>query len=148
MTAFFFLSCIFITVIVHRGMIFIFPRSSRQKTTAWSCAVGALVAVITIPFDSWPLAALIALTAVHVYFHFFNMSETARRIKLLLQIEAGEDPRRAYSSELVVEKRLRRLLDLDIIVVSDGKYFLRKKGLARVAYLMQHYERWLFPERA
>lgn len=64
------------------------------------------------------------------YFHFFNMSETARRIRMLLQIRhadaAGlrvQDLERVYSSKDMVESRLDRLVKMgQLSLGADSRY--------------------------
>lgn len=148
MTVWFFATCFLTTLVVHRLLVFVLPRGARQKVAGLSCCLGALIILVSFRLDSWPLAVILSVTANHIYFHFFNMSETARRIKLLLQVGAGEDPRSTYSSHQIIEKRVNRLLDLGVISCGEGNFYLRKKGLARIAFLMRRYERLLFPERA
>jgi len=51
----------------------------------------------------------------YAYFHFFNMSETARRIKILLEIRKNkileiENLTQDYKSDFMVKTRLQRLI--------------------------------------
>ncbi|EKE02632.1 MAG: Membrane protein [uncultured bacterium] len=76
------------------------------------------------------------------YFHFFNMSETARRIKILLEIRHKkyiviEELTKHYKPDFMVKTRLKRLLDLKQIKQQDGKYFLIGKTLLFGAILVR-----------
>ena len=66
----------------------------------------------------------------YAYFHFFNMSETARRIRMLLQIRragpAGlrvQELERRYSQKDMIETRLDRLVRMNqLSLAPDGRY--------------------------
>ncbi len=66
----------------------------------------------------------------YAYFHFFNMSETARRIRMLLQIRragpAGlrvQELERQYSQKDMIETRLDRLVRMNqLSLAPDGRY--------------------------
>lgn len=66
----------------------------------------------------------------YAYFHFFNMSETARRIRMLLQIRwAGpsglriRELERQYSQKDMIEARLDRLVRMNQLTLApDGRY--------------------------
>ncbi len=79
--------------------------------------------------------AFIVYTALaYVYFHLFNMSETARRIKILaiLNRYGASDPDRlgsGYGAGEMLEARLERLVATRQIRLSGGRYILNGKGL-------------------
>lgn len=63
------------------------------------------------------------------YFHFFNMSETARRIRILIEIKlkkavSFEDITENYNCDLMISNRLKRLVELGQIKLRDNKYIL------------------------
>jgi hypothetical protein len=75
------------------------------------------------------------------YFHFFNMSETARRIKILLEIRKNkyllvEELTVDYKSDFMVKTRLQRLLELNQIQLINGKYFIKNKVLLFAAIMV------------
>lgn len=87
------------------------------------------------------LREALALLAVNIstygmlgycYFHFINLGETARRIRLLRELhEAGgaldlESLLSRYNASQMVEIRLQRLLGTGQIVERDGRYFIGK----------------------
>lgn len=68
--------------------------------------------------------------AAYAYFHVFNMSETARRVRMLLQLyeiggaTAGE-LLATYSPTDMIAARLARLLEMrQIACHTDGRYYL------------------------
>ncbi|MCF8719414.1 hypothetical protein [Nitrospina gracilis] len=68
----------------------------------------------------------------YCYFHFINLGETARRIRLLRELhEAGgvlalEELLGRYNASHMVEIRLQRLLGTGQIVERDGRYYIGK----------------------
>jgi len=66
----------------------------------------------------------------YAYFHFFNMSETARRIKILLEIRKNkilkiENLTNDYQSDFMIKTRLQRLIELKNILLKAKFYFLQ-----------------------
>jgi hypothetical protein len=89
---------------------------------------------------SHDLSAMIYLFMVlaavtYFYFHIFNMSETARRIKILSRIYKGEWKREndlgGYREQTdPVEIRLKRLVMLKAVALgNDGRYVLKSRIL-------------------
>ena len=87
-------------------------------------AVGALVAAL----------AAYALLAYCYVIGFFNIGESARRIRLLIELEAA-GPRgltlaevlTAYNARMIVDARLERLLSGGQIAEVEGRYVLRSR---------------------
>jgi len=70
----------------------------------------------------------------YTYFHFFNMSETARRIKILYEIyRAGSLTKKemasVYSASDMINIRLKRLVSMRQLKYTDGFFSLEKKTL-------------------
>ena len=91
--------------------------------------------------------------SAYVYFHFFNMSETARRIRILVHGAAGglvpaKEIGSAYTPEGMVAIRLERLVALRELRVEGGRYVIGGRGLlglllpARAVFGLR---RFLFP---
>lgn len=91
----------------------------------------------------------------YAYFHFFNMSETARRIRMLIQIhQAGPaglrvtDLEREYSPQDMIEARLERLVKMgQLSLDSDNHYRVRGKLLLCAGRIMAGW-RYLIWRRA
>lgn len=71
----------------------------------------------------------------YTYFHFFNMSETARRIRILCEIgRAGslskEELAKLYKSSDMIDVRLERLLNTGQLNYVDGAYAIKGKILS------------------
>ena len=76
----------------------------------------------------------------YAYFHFFNMSETARRIRMLILIfKKGittlDKLQENYSSDQMVTARLNRLLQMqEISTDNKGVYHISSKYFLKLAY--------------
>jgi len=71
----------------------------------------------------------------YCYFHFINLGETARRIRILREIYPFADGLTIdeildrYNAREMVEKRMARLLNNNQIICRDGKYYLGSKTM-------------------
>lgn len=79
----------------------------------------------------------------YTYFHFFNMSESARRVQLLMRFYQHVDlPAErlfeSYSPKQMVENRLERLLKMNVLFEREGKYFVRSGGMLLAAQCFGH----------
>jgi len=92
-------------------------------------------------FSSIIYAFLVYNSLGYAYFHFFNISETSRRIKILLEMKKNkdlkiEDLTKNYKTDFMVKTRLQRLLELNQIQIINGKYFIKGKILLFAALLV------------
>lgn len=83
----------------------------------------------------------------YCYFHFINMGETARRIRILRELyEAGgvltlEEIMKRYNASEMVHHRLNRLLANGQIKYENGRYFIADQtvlNIAKVMGIMKH----------
>lgn len=87
--------------------------------------------------------------AAYAYFHVFNMSETARRIRMLLYLyEQGgataEELRTAYSPADIITTRLQRLVEMrQIGRDQEGRYHVTGRLLPWVANVIEIIRRLL-----
>jgi hypothetical protein len=124
----------FILLILHAVMQRLMRGSPPQRVAFLVCALGVV-----------PVGAAVFLAGVHdlgslvyvglafpciaySYFHLFNLSETARRIRLIREIDrcggmTEEEIRRAYTEDDVVDIRLARMSAMGHLVERDGRYF-------------------------
>lgn len=82
----------------------------------------------------------------YCYFHFVNLGETARRIRILKEIRESENGLTMeeilsrYNAAAILRYRLDRLLRKGQIIYRDGRYFLGKPTMlfmARIILLMK-----------
>lgn len=88
-------------------------------------------------------ANLVAYGALgYCYFHFINLGETARRVRLLRDIYDSDmgltqkEILSKYNAQIIVEKRLSRLLDSHQIVERNGRYFIGKNTMLLITKII------------
>jgi hypothetical protein len=101
----------------------------------------------------WP-AVYLLLTYVfsaYIYFHVFNMSETARRVRILTYALKGESRKeqviRRYSAEEVLLNRLKRLVAMGELKMSGDKYLIKRRWLCLPEKIFFLWRNILFPYR-
>ena len=92
-------------------------------------------------FSAVVYAFLVYNSLGYSYFHFFNMSETARRIKILIEIKKNnfldiDTLTKDYESSFMVKTRIQRLIELNQIKLINEKYFLKGKILLFAAIII------------
>lgn len=86
-------------------------------------------------------SAVVYLMLAYSYFHLFNMSETARRIRILYELsrtggmEVPELESR-YDPLDLVAVRMERLVSMGQVAVKDGRYVIRGGLLLHAARLL------------
>lgn len=129
--------CFFLTLIFHFFIerlkkINIYLSASSQKRLIY------LSCLITITFFSYMLIfndsfieciyfLLLLSSLQYTYFHFFNMSQTARRVNMLIRIvENKQDSLNSkYNSKKIVENRIQRLIALNQIEYRNSYLYLK-----------------------
>lgn len=157
-------------VVVHLAFMRFFrcctSPARRQIGIAVSSLAGLLFlfaglagsALLTEAQDSWFTMDLlylifIYLASAYVYFHFFNMSETARRIRIIVSGETAQHPRQVQSSveqdiEGMISRRLQRLVSLRELTVKEGRYRIGRGLLLIPSRLMAFFRQAIFPDTA
>jgi len=132
------LVCLIFHVLIYR----LWRRSHqipRQKLTV----LVALCAMIFSLLLTWSIThseveslhgAIVSLLFGYTYFHWFNMSETARRVRVLVRYVAlgltpQDSARDAYTHDTVLNNRIPRLLETGTIKLVDGKYEIQRGPL-------------------
>ena len=86
------------------------------------------------------LAIYVALG--YCYFHFVNLGETARRIRILIEIYRSSDGLSRdeilvrYNADEIVNKRMKRLLANGQIIYKNGKYFIGSPIMISIASII------------
>jgi hypothetical protein len=135
------------------------PMLGIYRAQLLGIATGAvLLALITVPSldyapDSAGRAAanvLIYLCFCYVYFHFNNMGETARRIRLLRELVSAGRPlalaeiTERYGANEIVERRLGRLLAAGQVREVAGRYIVADRSVYLMAQLVNLAHRLVF----
>ncbi len=84
----------------------------------------------------------------YCYFHIFNMSDTARRVRILYEIYNSKQLKESdiaslYSANNMLDSRLERFLSMKQIKFSDGRYLLNSKFFYYVAKIVTSWGRIL-----
>ena len=89
----------------------------------------------------------------YCYFHFINLGETARRIRILREIYDSHDGLSTdgilerYNADEIVEKRLRRLINNGQIVSRDGRYYIGRPEVLLMANILAAMKLLLFVKK-
>lgn len=128
--------CFILHILAYR----MWPNShlvARQKLTAIVILAETVFAVLL----AWSLtrseievghAAVVSLLFGYTYFHWFNMSETARRIRMLVRYVAfgiTSEETEAYSADTILNNRLTRLVETGTLHLEGNKYILQRGPL-------------------
>jgi len=78
----------------------------------------------------------------YCYFHFLNLGETARRIRILRELYESEDGLsmdeilKRYNAREIVQRRAGRLIKSGQIMVKNGKYYIGTPALLIMAKII------------
>lgn len=91
------------------------------------------------------------LLMAYVYFHVFNMSETARRIRILAQGHRSgkvvkDEMVQNYTPGQMIDLRVERLKALGEISLRDGRYLPGRMRLLPAARMVFFLRRFIFPD--
>jgi hypothetical protein len=145
------------------GVHAVLCRLSRGASPQRTCVRAAALALLPVGFAALLLggpasgadrawaAAYCGLTYVSIaysYFHLFNMSETARRIRLLRELLrqgplGSEQLLSLYRGEEIMSRRIERLLESSQLTEQSGRYLVRSRLLLRAARMVAGWRRLL-----
>jgi len=102
------------------------------------------ISILTYPLTDTPIAFVLANAAIvacgsYIYFHFHNMGETARRIRILRELDAARRPMSfeeissRYNAEEVIARRVQRLIDSAQVRLVDGRYMIAGRSILLMA---------------
>lgn len=78
----------------------------------------------------------------YCYFHFINLGETARRIRILRELYdrkeglSMEEIFKRYNAKEIFERRIARLINNGQIIYKDGKYYIGKPIMLLMAKMI------------
>lgn len=148
------LSSPLIIFVTHILLMRLFSNTSPQIITIKSAFLGYLptgLLLYKFVFCTFPFTFTLILlmfycfiiytSLAYTYFHFFNLSETGRRIRILYEIyKAGSLPLRditsLYKLSDIIDIRLKRLIAMKQLKYTDGYYSLDGKILYYMALLV------------
>ncbi len=78
----------------------------------------------------------------YCYFHFINLGETGRRIRILRELKDAPDGLTLkeflarYNAKEIIERRLSRLVATGQIVIRDGRFYIGKPVVLAMARIL------------
>ena len=87
-------------------------------------------------------ALLVDTSLIYTYFHFFNMSLTARRVNILIDIynaamnENRHEREFSYSHKDMIYNRINRLADLGQIQIVNQKLFIKSRFFLNIGIIL------------
>ncbi len=148
------LFCILLSAIYFRTPLYD-PKKAPQKSVA---LIVLAVPVLLALYGWWAemgygeilYLGFVSLCFSYSYFHLFNMSETARRIRMLRRIYLkggavnAKSLENEYSAEHIVKVRIQRLMDTGVLTHSaDGSIKISRGALYYATQLIRFW-RWMF----
>lgn len=76
------------------------------------------------------------------YFHFINLGETARRIRILRELYDSKEGLsmaeilERYNAKEIIEKRINRLINSGQIIYRNGRYYIGKPTMLLIARII------------
>lgn len=119
--------------------------------------MGGLLCVLTMEIHAQqyvspsPFAEFVSITAANTiiyaacgycYFHFINLGETARRIRILRELcecdgaLSRQEILQRYNAKEIVEKRLGRLVRNNQVIYRDGRYYTKRSVMIFIAHII------------
>lgn len=139
------------------AQILLCRRSGRLLGSVYrGFAGGAAACALVCGFTAELLPSLITYGALgYCYFHFINLGETARRIRIMRELaEAGpeglskEELLARYNARAMAEVRLARLLNNMQVIEREGRYYVGKPAVLYMARTMTLMKRILLGRTA
>jgi hypothetical protein len=91
-------------------------------------------------------AGILSIMFGYSYFHFFNMSETARRIRILVEYVAGiRASSSGYDKDKIFGNRITRMGETGLIKETDGKLQAQNGPILWAAYVILTWRKMFFP---
>lgn len=144
--------CLICNVLVQIITYRCFPKQGLLKSVFFGFGAGILVLFYWELRGYWAInifsKEIIASTAVYLityislgycYFHFINLGETARRIRILRELKdasgglALNQVLARYNAQEIFENRISRLLKNGQIILVNDKYYIGKPFLLYMA---------------
>lgn len=118
-------------------IIYSFVGHIRMAAATWMVYLRHVTTPVEL-FRALIYSLIVYNTLVYSYFHIFNMSETARRIRIIYEIYTSEELRASdiaslYRANDVLSSRPEKLLSMKQIELSGKRYLLDHRLLYNAA---------------
>ena len=106
-------------------------------------------------YPSYVIVSVSAYAALgYCYFHFINLGETARRIRLLMELYgygeglAEDELLRRYNAGNIIEKRIGRLVKSGQIVHKNGRYSIGNPVMLHISRIITFFKLLIMGKRS
>lgn len=136
--------------IVQIAVFKFFPRIGLLRSLFLGFACGFLASCLIKPGIMLASNLVIYTLIGYCYFHFVNMSETARRIRILTELtEAREglslrEILERYNSRDIIDRRLDRLVNNGQLKCENGRYYIGNLTVLMMARFLAAAKRIIF----
>lgn len=129
-------------------------QGSKQKQFIKLAFLMLLLFVMSVALSSQlkliDLVYLSVMCAFEGYFlfHIFNLSQTGRRVRLLIDLYENNSPtdHKPYTNNEIVHKRIDRLIAMGQITCDDGKLNIKSSNFLMIGYFMIFFKKLFFPK--
>lgn len=159
--------CLGVNVLLQ---IVIFKLSAGRRLLR-SIFYGFTISLLVLVFTEWtilsgmrrPLTESAAVFFVNLtiycslgycYFHFINLGETARRVRILRELSSAKDGLSAeeilkvYNAKEIIDRRIGRLLGEGQIISNDGRYIVKEGMMVFASRMILMMRSVLFKNRS
>lgn len=126
--------CLALNVVLQVAIMRLVPNAGLLKSIFLGFIFGMICLIFlsmikgSIYFFAADLITYVALG--YCYFHFLNLGETARRIRILRELYdfpeglSMGDILSRYNAKIIIDARIKRLIDSGQITLKDGRYHI------------------------
>ncbi len=142
--------CLAANIFIQIAIFRFFPRTGLLKSVFLGFGCGLLSLFLINPGIMLANNLLIYALLGYCYFHFVNMGETARRIRILAELaEAGEglssrEILERYNAGDIIDRRLARLVNNGQVRCENGRYYVVNPTVLTMAIFMAAAKRVIF----
>jgi len=142
--------CLAANIFIQISVFRFFPGTGLLKSLFLGFGCGFLALFLINPVIMLADNLLIYALLGYCYFHFVNMGETARRIRILAELaEAGEglslrEILERYNAGDIIDRRLARLVNNGQVRCENGRYYIGNPTVLTMARLTAAAKRVIF----
>lgn len=143
-------ACLAANIFIQISIFRFFPSTGLLKSLFLGFGCGSLALFLINPGIMLANNLLIYALLSYCYFHVVNMSETARRIRILTElseVSGGLSLREIlerYNAREIIDRRLARLVNSGQVKCENGRYYIMNPTVLTMAIFMAAAKRVIF----
>ncbi len=145
--------CLAANIFIQIAVFKFLPGTGLLKSVFFGFGCGLLALFLLNPGITLVNNLLIYALLGYCYFHFVNMGETARRIRILAEL--GEVPGglslreilERYNARDIIDRRLARLVNNGQVKCENGRYYIGNPTVVTMARLTAAAKRAIFGKK-